>query len=95
MDRSPTGSGVTARMAARVAHGTVRLGERCLFESVTGAVFEGEAVAATTLCGEGASEGAGERSAVTVRVSGQAHYSGTAHYWLEAGDTIGRGFLLR
>jgi trans-L-3-hydroxyproline dehydratase len=86
VDRSPTGSGVTARMAARAARGTVGLGERCLFESVTGAVFEGEA-AATTHCGE--------QSAVTVLVSGQAHYSGTARYWLEAGDDIGRGFLLR
>jgi trans-L-3-hydroxyproline dehydratase len=86
VDRSPTGSGVTARMAARVAHGTVGLGECCLFESVTGAVFEGEAL---THCG------AGERQAVTVRVSGQANYSGTARYWLEAGDEIGRGFLLR
>jgi trans-L-3-hydroxyproline dehydratase len=86
VDRSPTGSGVTARMAARVAHGTVRVGERCRFESVTGAEFTGEAVA-TTRCGE--------RPAVTVQVSGQAHYSGTARYWLEAGDDIGRGFLLR
>jgi trans-L-3-hydroxyproline dehydratase len=86
VDRSPTGSGVTARMAARVAHGTADLGQSCLFESVTGAVFEGAAVA-TALCGE--------LPAVTVRVSGQAHYSGAAHYWLEAGDATGRGFLLR
>lgn len=90
VDRSPTGSGVTARMAARVAKGTVGLGERCLFESVTGAVFEGEAMARTH-CGAGA----GARPAVTVRVSGQAHYSGAARYWLEARDEIGRGFLLR
>jgi trans-L-3-hydroxyproline dehydratase len=86
VDRSPTGSGVTARMAARVAQGTVALGQGCLFESVTGAMFEGVAVA-TTRCGE--------RPAVTVRVSGLAHYSGTARYWLEAGDAVGRGFLLR
>jgi trans-L-3-hydroxyproline dehydratase len=85
VDRSPTGSGVTARMAARVAHGTVALGERCAFESVTGAVFEGSCVG-TTHCGE--------LPAVTVRVSGRAHYSGEARYWLEEGDEIGRGFLL-
>ncbi|HEU5440106.1 MAG TPA: proline racemase family protein [Ktedonobacterales bacterium] len=86
VDRSPTGSGVTARMAARVAQGKMELNQRCLFESVTGAVFEGEAVAVTR---------SGERPAVTVRVSGRAHYSGTARYWLESGDDIGRGFLLR
>jgi trans-L-3-hydroxyproline dehydratase len=86
VDRSPTGSGVTARMAARVAQGTVALGQSCLFESMTGAVFEGEAVEAVHC---------GEQPAVTVRVSSQAHYSGAARYWLEAGDTTGRGFLLR
>jgi hypothetical protein len=37
----------------------------------------------------------GDRPAVTVRVSGQAYYSSTARYWLEAGDAIRRGFLLR
>jgi trans-L-3-hydroxyproline dehydratase len=86
VDRSPTGSGVTARMAARIAKGVVELGQRCLFESVTGAVFAGEAVT-TTRCGE--------HPAVTVQVSGRAHYSGTARYWLEEGDSIGRGFFLR
>ena len=86
VDRSPTGSGVTARMAARVAHGTVPLGQQCDFESVTGGVFEGEAVAATRC---------GEQPAVTIRVSGHAHYSGEARYWLDEGDSIGRGFLLR
>jgi trans-L-3-hydroxyproline dehydratase len=86
VDRSPTGSGVTARMAARVAQRLVGLGARCLFESLTGAMFEGEALAMAHC---------GERPAVTVRVSGQAHYSGAARYWLEAGDAIGRGFLLR
>ena len=73
-------------MASRVAQGRVALGETCVFESVTGALFEGEAVA-TTRCGG--------RPAVTVRVSGQAHYSGMARYWLEMGDATGRGFLLR
>jgi len=86
VDRSPTGSGVTARMAARFAQGKVALHERCLFESVTGAEFTGEVVAAMQY---------GERQAVTVRVSGQAHYSGEARYWLDEGDTIGKGFLLR
>lgn len=86
VDRSPTGSGVTARMAARFAQGKVALHERCLFESVTGAQFTGEVMEAMQY---------GEGQAVTVRVSGQAHYSGEARYWLDDGDTIGKGFLLR
>ena len=86
VDRSPTGSGVTARMAARFQRGLVRQGEQCEFESVTGSRFTGEVV------GTGA---CGHRPAVTVRVGGKAHYTGEARYWHEDGDEIGKGFLLR
>jgi len=86
VDRSPTGSGVTARMAARFERGLVRQGEACEFESVTGSRFTGEVVS-TSQCGA--------RPAVIVRVGGKAHYSGEARYWLEEGDEIGKGFLLR
>lgn len=86
VDRSPTGSGVTARMAARFQRGLVRQGQRCEFESVTGARFSGEVIG-TALCGQ--------QPAVTVRVGGKAHYIGEARYWLEEGDEIGKGFLLR
>jgi trans-L-3-hydroxyproline dehydratase len=85
VDRSPTGSGVTARMAARFQRGLVPAGVACGFESVTGARFSGEVVA-TAACGT--------RPAVTVRVGGKAHYTGEARYWLESDDQIGRGFLL-
>jgi trans-L-3-hydroxyproline dehydratase len=86
VDRSPTGSGVTARMAARFQRGLLGAGQVCEFESVTRAVFTGEVVDTTTC---------GGRPAVTVRVGGQAHYTGEGRYWLEPGDEIGKGFLLR
>ena len=86
VDRSPTGSGVTARMAARFQRGLVQAGQVCEFESVTGSRFTGEVVAETRC---------GDRPAVTVRVGGLAHYTGEARYWLEEGDELGKGFLLR
>jgi trans-L-3-hydroxyproline dehydratase len=86
VDRSPTGSGVTARMAARYQRGLVQAGQVCPFESVTGSVFTGEVV--DPAC-------CGDRPAVTVRVGGMAHYTGEARYWLEPDDELGRGFLLR
>ena len=86
VDRSPTGSGVTARMAARFQRGLVARGQECLFESVTGARFTGE-VAGETTCGSG--------PAVIVRVGGKAFYTGEARYWLEPGDELGQGFLLK
>jgi trans-L-3-hydroxyproline dehydratase len=86
VDRSPTGSGVTARLAAMHAKRQVGTGESRIFESIVGSRFEG-AVARTTK--------AGPHDAVIARVAGRAHYSGTAQFSLEEGDTLGRGFLVR
>jgi trans-L-3-hydroxyproline dehydratase len=86
VDRSPTGSGVTARIAVQHARGLIALGQERRFESITGAVFTGKALARTT---------AGRFDAVTVEVGGKAHYTGRASFTLEAEDEIGRGFLLR
>ncbi|MXR37479.1 proline racemase family protein [Craterilacuibacter sinensis] len=86
VDRSPTGSGVTARMALRHARNQVAVGEDCVFESLTGARFAGRVTGEVPLDGH---------QAVTVRVSGRACYSGRASWSLEPEDEIGRGFLLR
>jgi trans-L-3-hydroxyproline dehydratase len=86
VDRSPTGSGVTARMAARFQRGLLGTGQACEFESVTGARFTGEVLEATHC---------GARPAVTVRVGGEAFYTGEGRFWLEDGDRIGEGFLLK
>jgi trans-L-3-hydroxyproline dehydratase len=86
VDRSPTGSGVTARMALQHARGQVRLGEERRFESVTGALFTGRALREVR---------AGDFRAVTVEVGGRAHYTGRASFTLEPDDPLGAGFLLR
>ena len=44
VDRSPTGSGVTARIAVQHARGLIALGQERRFESVTGAIFTGKAL---------------------------------------------------
>jgi proline racemase len=86
VDRSPTGSGVTARIAVQRARGRAALGEERRFESLTGAVFTGKAVKRTR---------AGRFDSVIVAVAGKAHYMGRAHFTLEPDDEIGKGFLLR
>ncbi|MEO3997345.1 proline racemase family protein [Mesorhizobium sp. CAU 1732] len=86
VDRSPTGSGVTARMATMHAKGDVRAGEVRQFESIVGSIFEGS-IATTTK--------AGGHDAVTVRVSGRAHYSGRAEFIVEDDDPLRTGFLVR
>ncbi len=83
IDRSPTGSGVTARMALRAAGGRARLGEIHRFRSITGGMFT--AGLATAPAADGS---------VRVIVSGRAHYMARAEFLIEDGDDIGRGFLI-
>jgi trans-L-3-hydroxyproline dehydratase len=86
VDRSPTGSGVTARLAAMHAKGQIAIGQTRTFESIVGSRFTG-AVARTTR--------AGARDANIARVGGRAHYTGKAEYWVKDGDELGRGVLVR
>jgi trans-L-3-hydroxyproline dehydratase len=87
VDRSPTGSGVTARLAAMHAKGETSVGETRVFASIVGSRFTGSVARATSL--------ADGRAGIIARVGGQAYYSGKAEYWLEEGDTLGGGFLVR
>ena len=86
VDRSPTGSGVTARMALMAARKQVGPEERRWFESITGSRFRARLVSRTQ---------AGSFDAVTVEVGGHAFYTGNSRFVLEPHDTLGKGFLLR
>jgi trans-L-3-hydroxyproline dehydratase len=86
VDRSPTGSGVTARIALQHAKAELELGVERRFESVTGAVFTGKAVQETRV---------GQFKALTVEVGGKAYYTGRATFTVERDDPLGSGFLLR
>jgi len=84
VDRSPTGSGVTGRIAIQRAKGLIEMGTERLFESVTGSLFTGKAVTATR---------SGDRSAWIVEVGGESHYTGESMFTLEADDPL-PSFLL-
>jgi trans-L-3-hydroxyproline dehydratase len=64
VDRSPTGSGVTARMALRYARKQVTIGEERTFESVVGSTMTGVVVAEKTV---------GALPAVVVEVAATAY----------------------
>ena len=65
IDRSPTGSGVSARLALQVARRQARLGDARRFESCTGAAFTGTALREAPPVGP--------RKSVIVEVGGIAH----------------------
>lgn len=86
IDRSPTGSGVTARMALMAARRQVRTGEERLFESCTSAHFSGRIVRDAPAVGP--------RKAVIVEVGGQAHITGESRFRFDADDPLREGFSL-
>jgi proline racemase len=86
VDRSPTGSGVTARLSAMYAEGQIDIAETRIFESIVGSQFTGAVVRTAK---------AGPHDAIVARVGGRAFYSGKAEFTVEDDDVLGRGFLIR
>ena len=86
VDRSPTGTGVSARLALLTARGEIALGESVTVESVVGSRFTGRAVEMTRV---------GPYEAVVPEVEGSAHITGRAELWLDPEDRLGEGFLVR
>ncbi len=85
LDRSPCGTGVSARMAVLRARGMMGVGERLIGRSIIGSRFEGEIVADTML---------GGRKAIIPTISGRAWITGTHQYMLDPQDPWPQGYRL-
>jgi trans-L-3-hydroxyproline dehydratase len=86
VDRSPTGTGVSARLALHHARRELAPGEEIRVESILGTVFTGRV--------EGLAE-VGGRTAVVPRVAGSAHVTGRSEFFLDPADPLRWGFLVR
>ncbi|WP_228973477.1 proline racemase family protein [Streptomyces sp. DH12] len=84
-DRSPCGTGTSARMAQLHARGALPLGRDFVNESFIGTRFTGRLVGETTV---------GGLPAVVPTVTGRAWITGTAQYYLDPDDPFPAGFLL-
>ena len=78
VDRSATGSGVTARLALAYARGDAKPGDRGEFRGVSGVGFAGKLVREA-------------EHGVIVAVSGRANYSGEARFVIEPDDELPDG----
>ncbi len=85
VDRSPTGSGVTARLALQWSRGQIGLGQVRTFLGPTGAPFRGRVVRAVD---------GFQPPAVIAEVGGEAFYTGTARFTYEPADPL-PAFLVR
>jgi proline racemase len=85
LDRSPCGTGTSARMAALHARGELALGQEFVNESIIGSRFTGRLVDEVTL---------GATPAVVPEVSGRAWITGMGRYLLDPSDPFPAGFAL-
>jgi proline racemase len=85
IDRSPTGSGVTARIALAAARGEMQIGQSCEIRGVSGQGFIGQ-LARTRESDLGIVS--------RVKVEGVAHYSARSAFICEPSDPFAFGFAL-
>jgi proline racemase len=86
VDRSPTGTGVSARAAIHYARGDLAIGQPFVVESILGTRFTGRVVEVTRL---------GSHDAVIPEVSGSAYILGQSEFLLNPRDPLCYGFMLR
>ena len=86
LDRSATGSGVSARAALHHARGELQIGERLTIESILGTTMTVEVAETTTF---------GPYPAVIPRVSGKAWVTGHHVFVFDTSDPLISGFFLR
>lgn len=86
VDRSPTGTGVSARVALHYARHEIKMNEPIVIESILGTCFTGEAVETTRF---------GPYKAVIPKVTGTAHITGRNELLIDPSDPLRQGFILR
>ena len=85
LDRSPCGTGTSARLAALHARGELGVGEGLVNESVIGTRFVGRIVEETKVAG---------RPAIVPEITGRAWITGMGQYMLDPEDPFPAGFSL-
>ncbi len=85
IDRSPCGTGTSARMAHLVAKGRLHVGDHFVHESYIGSRFVGRVEGSTTL---------GTHAAIVPSIEGSATATGFNQIWIDEADAFWRGFVV-
>ena len=86
VDRSPTGTGVSGRLALEFARGRLKAGEPFVVESILGTRFTGRVLRTTTF---------GGHEAIVPEVEGRAWITGRNEFLIVPDDPLREGFILR
>ena len=85
LDRSPTGTGVSARLAVMHARGQIKEGEKLAMRSVIDSTFTGKVVGTAML---------GDKPAIIPEISGRAWITGTHQHMLDPSDPWPEGYRI-
>jgi trans-L-3-hydroxyproline dehydratase len=85
LDRSATGTGLSARMAALHARGQLGVGDEMTHASALGSTFDGRLVAETRV---------GDRPAIVPAIRGSAWITGVSQFLVDPADPFPEGYLL-
>jgi proline racemase len=86
VDRSPTGTGVSGRLAIHHVRGEIELNQTIVIESILGTTFSGRVLEETRV---------GDYKAVIPEVSGSAYITGRHEFVIDPSDPLAKGFMLR
>jgi trans-L-3-hydroxyproline dehydratase len=86
VDRCPTGTGVSGRLAIHHTRGEVAAGEPIVVESILGTTFTGCIVDTTEF---------GPYPAIIPEITGTAHFTGRHEFVIDPEDPLRDGFILR
>ncbi|MCP1385650.1 proline racemase family protein [Runella salmonicolor] len=86
VDRSPTGTGVSGRVALQHARGELAINQPMVIESIVGSRFTASVQSVATY---------GPHAAVIPEVEGNAHICGKNTFLIDPKDELGQGFFLR
>lgn len=85
VDRSPCGTGTSAKLAYMYATGKLKLGEEFVNGNFTGAIFKGVVKEETSV---------GQFPAIIPRITGSAYISGMSTFLIDPSDPLKWGFVI-
>ena len=86
VDRCPTGTGVSGRLALHYARGEIGIDQPIEIESILSTRFKGRVVETTSF---------GPYNAVIPEVEGRAWLTGRSEFWIDPDDPLKEGFVFR
>lgn len=86
LDRSPCGTGTSAKMATLYAKGKLKMNEEFIYESIIQTKFKGKVIGETKV---------GEYDAVIPEITGSAYITGHNQFFIDSEDPVKYGFVLK